>query len=43
MANRPGFKAAVHPRGAGEFEVSGNDAGTMTALLLRRLTVAGAR
>ena len=36
MVNRPGFRASVHPRGAGEFEVSGSDAGAMTALLLRR-------
>ena len=36
MVNRAGFHAAVHPGGAGEFEVSGSDAGAMTALLLRR-------
>ena len=36
MVNRDGFRAEVHPRNAREFEVSGNDAGAMTALLLRR-------
>jgi hypothetical protein len=36
MVNRPHFKAEVHPRGKVEFEVSGNDAAAMTALLLRR-------
>jgi hypothetical protein len=36
MIDRPGFCASVHPRGSHEFEVSGNDAGAMTALLLRR-------
>lgn len=36
MVNRPEFHATVHPRGKEEFEVSGNDAGAMTALLLRR-------
>ena len=36
MVNRGGFRAEVHPRNAGEFEVSGSDAGAMTALLLRR-------
>jgi predicted RNase H-like HicB family nuclease/DNA-binding XRE family transcriptional regulator len=36
MVNRDGFRAEVHPRGKSEFEVSGNDASAMTALLLRR-------
>lgn len=36
MVNRPEFRAQVHPRGKAEFEVSGNDAAAMTALLLRR-------
>lgn len=36
MVNRAGFRADVHPRGSAEFEISGNDAGAMTALLLRR-------
>lgn len=36
MVNRQGFTAEVHPRSAGEFEVSGTDAAAMTALLLRR-------
>ena len=36
MVNRDGFRAEVHSRGSDEFEVSGNDAGAMTALLLRR-------
>jgi len=36
MINRAGFRAEVHPRGKYEFEVSGNDIGAMTALLLRR-------
>lgn len=36
MVNRRGFHAAVHPRGKWEFEVSGNSAAAMTALLLRR-------
>jgi hypothetical protein len=36
MIDRQGFCASVHPRGSLEFEVSGNDAGAMTALLLRR-------
>ena len=36
MINRPGFRAQVHPRGKNEFEVSGNDVGALTALLLRR-------
>ena len=37
MVNRPGFRAQVHPRSGNEFEVSGDDAAAMTALLLRRL------
>lgn len=37
MVNKRGFRADVHPQGGGEFEVSGNDAAAMTALLLRRL------
>ena len=36
MVNRDGFRADVHPRNAREFEISGNDAGAMNALLLRR-------
>ena len=36
MVNRDGFRAEIHPRGSDEFEISGNDAGAMTALLLRR-------
>jgi predicted RNase H-like HicB family nuclease len=36
MVNRESFRAEVHLRGAGEFEISGTDAGAMTALLLRR-------
>ena len=36
MIDRPSFGASIHPRGTREFEVSGNDAGAMTALLLRR-------
>ena len=36
MIDRSGFAASIHPRGNREFEVSGNDAGAMTALLLRR-------
>ncbi|MEA2327882.1 MAG: antitoxin HicB [Thermoanaerobaculia bacterium] len=36
MIDRPGFCVSVYPRGAREFEVSGSDAGAMTALLLRR-------
>jgi predicted RNase H-like HicB family nuclease len=36
MVDREGFRAEVHPRGPREFEVSGSDAGAMTALLLRR-------
>jgi hypothetical protein len=34
--NRGGFKATVHARGRTEFEVSGSDATSMIALLLRR-------
>jgi predicted RNase H-like HicB family nuclease len=37
MVNRSNFQAEVHTRSRGEFEVSGNDAAAMTALLLRRL------
>lgn len=36
MVNRKGFHARVHPTGKYEFEVAGNDAAAMTALLLRR-------
>ncbi|HEX8254434.1 MAG TPA: helix-turn-helix transcriptional regulator [Thermoanaerobaculia bacterium] len=36
MANRPDFKAEVHPRSTSEFEISGSDVAAMTALLLRR-------
>ncbi len=36
MVNRRGFRAAVHPRGKSEFEVSGSSAAAMTAVLLRR-------
>jgi Helix-turn-helix domain len=36
MVDRAEFAAVVHPRGKYEFEVSGNDVGAMTALLLRR-------
>jgi len=36
MVNREGFRAEVHARATNEFEVSGTDAGAMTALLLRR-------
>ena len=36
MVNRGGFRARVHPRGRGEFEVSGSDPAAMIALLLRR-------
>jgi predicted RNase H-like HicB family nuclease len=36
MVNQTGFRAQVHPRGKNEFEVSGNDVGALTALLLRR-------
>jgi predicted RNase H-like HicB family nuclease len=37
MVHREGFRAEVHDRGKSEFEISGSDAGAMTALLLRRL------
>ena len=37
MVNRRAFRARVHPRSGNEFEVSGSDAASMTALLLRRL------
>lgn len=36
MVNRPEFRAQVYARGKNEFEVSGNDIGALTALLLRR-------
>ena len=36
MVDRPGFRAQVYSRGKNEFEVSGNDVGALTALLLRR-------
>ena len=36
MVDRPGFRAQVYARGKNEFEVSGNDIGALTALLLRR-------
>lgn len=36
MIGRDGFHAEAHPRGANEFEISGNDAAAMTAFLLRR-------
>jgi predicted RNase H-like HicB family nuclease len=36
MVNRDTFRAEIHPRGSAEFEISGTDAGAMTALLLRR-------
>ena len=36
MVNRETFRAEVHLRGSGEFEISGTAAGAMTALLLRR-------
>jgi hypothetical protein len=36
MVDRKGFRATVHARGSGEFEVAGTDAAAMTALLLRR-------
>jgi Helix-turn-helix len=37
MVHRRGFRARVYARRRGEFEVAGNDAAAMTALLLRRL------
>ena len=36
MVNRKGFHARVHATGNNEFEVAGNSAAAMTALLLRR-------
>jgi hypothetical protein len=36
MMNRKGFRAQVFPTGRNSFEVGGNDAAAMTALLLRR-------
>ena len=36
MVNRKGFRARVFATGKNSFEVSGNDAAAMTALLLRR-------
>lgn len=36
IVDRPGFRAKVYPRDKNEFEVSGNDVGALTALLLRR-------
>lgn len=36
MVNRDGFAAEAHPLAGGAFELSGSDAGAMTALLLRR-------
>jgi len=36
MVNRRDFRAEVHARGKMEFEVSGNSAAALTALLLRR-------
>src|SRR5438132_2097664 len=36
MVNRKGFHARVHATGKCEFEVAGNSAAAMTALLLRR-------
>src|SRR3954469_11234511 len=36
MVNRSNFKAEVRPRGNVEFELSGNDAAAMTALLNAR-------
>lgn len=36
MVNRKGFRARVFPTAKNTFEVSGSDAGAMTALLLRR-------
>lgn len=36
MVDRKGFEARVHPTGKREFEIAGNDAAAMTALLLRR-------
>jgi len=36
MVGREGFQATVYPLGPRVFEVAGNDAAAMTALLLRR-------
>jgi predicted RNase H-like HicB family nuclease len=36
MVNRGTFRAEIHPRSSGEFEISGSGAGAMAALLLRR-------
>jgi Helix-turn-helix domain len=36
MVNRKGFRTRVFATGRNRFEVSGNDAAAMTALLLRR-------
>ncbi|MEO6259661.1 MAG: helix-turn-helix transcriptional regulator [Thermoanaerobaculia bacterium] len=36
MIDRKGFHATVYPHGSAEFEIAGNDAAAMTALLLRR-------
>jgi len=36
MIGRDGFKATVFPRGAREFEISGNDPAAMIALLLQQ-------
>ncbi len=36
MVNRKGFRARVFPTGKNTFEVGGNNAAGMTALLLRR-------
>lgn len=37
MVNRGGFRTEIHDLGRDRFEISGSDAGAMTALLLRRL------
>jgi predicted RNase H-like HicB family nuclease len=37
MVNRASFHAEVHERSGNEFELSGNDAGAMVAVLLRRI------
>jgi predicted RNase H-like HicB family nuclease len=36
MVDRQGFRAEIHPRNKQEFELSGSDVASMTALLLRR-------
>jgi len=36
LANKDGFKVVIHPAHKDVFEVSSDDVGTMTALLLRR-------